>query len=99
MILSDDEIEVLNNTKEKLSLDISQKEEELKKIESDWQTATKKLEDIKNQIDNIDNIIRQCESFIEKISLIIPDDNLDFEKTLIDINNLVACFSAVYENI
>lgn len=72
---------------------------DIKKIASDWQTATKKLEDIKNQIDNIDNIIRQCESFIEKISLIIPDDNLDFEKTLIDINNLVACFSAVYENI
>ncbi len=71
----------------------------VKKIASDWQTATKKLEDIKNQIDNLDNIIRQCESFIEKIFLIIPDENLDFEKTLIDINNLVACFSAVYENI
>ena len=71
----------------------------IKKIASDWQKTTKKIDYTKNQIDNLDNIIKQCESFIERISLIIPDENFDFEKTSIETNNLVACFSAIYENI
>ncbi len=85
----------------KMSYDESPDEfiNKIKKIASDWQKARKKLDDAKNQIYNLDNIIRQCEFFIEKISLIIPDEILDFEKTPIETNNLVAGYSAVYENI
>ena len=72
----------------------------IKYIAKEFQNKQELLKDAENQIVVLNDILSQCEMYSAQISsLLTYCDNIDFDKSNVDLQNLIASYSVVYERI
>ena len=72
----------------------------IKDIAKEFQDKQELLKNTENQIVILNDILAQCDEYSSQISSLLADcDNVDFDKSNIDLQNLIPSYSVVYERI
>lgn len=72
---------------------------QVENVAQEWKSKNESIKDIERQISSICDVIETCEGFVSNIQPLVANCNLEFMSKVINTQDLVPSFSAVYEKI